>query len=69
MEMGLIFLPILIPAYIFGPLYLAFEYWAFKKNKTNIAHDAHLGGALFGILFILALNIEKGKDFLQIIFG
>jgi membrane associated rhomboid family serine protease len=69
MEMGMIFLPILIPAYIFGPLYLAFEYWAFKKNKTNIAHDAHLGGALFGILLILAFNIEKGKDFLQIIFG
>ena len=68
MTVGLIFLPIPIPAYIFGPLYLAFEYWAFKRNKSNIAHDAHLGGALFGILFTLLLNVEKGVEFVHLIF-
>jgi membrane associated rhomboid family serine protease len=68
MTVGLIFLPIPIPAYIFGPLYLGFEYWAFKRNKTNIAHDAHLGGALFGILFTLLVNSVKGKEFIDLIF-
>lgn len=67
MEVGFLFLPFPIPAYIFGPLYLAFEYWAFKKSKSNIAHDAHLGGALFGILYVLVINSEKGSDFLQLI--
>jgi membrane associated rhomboid family serine protease len=28
LKMGLLFLPIMIPGYIFGPLYLAFEYYA-----------------------------------------
>jgi len=68
MQMGLIFLPIPIPAYIFGPLYLAFEYWAFKKSASNIAHDAHIGGALFGIAYTLLINHQKGIDFIHLIF-
>jgi membrane associated rhomboid family serine protease len=65
MKMGLIFLPIMIPAYIFGPLYLAFEFWMFKRQKTNIAHDAHIGGAVFGVLYILLINADKGREFLH----
>lgn len=68
MELMLIFLPIPIPAYLFGPLYLAFEYWADKKSNSGIAHDAHIGGAIFGILFALFTNIDKGKEFLDLLF-
>lgn len=69
MELGLLFIPIPIPAYIFGPLYLAFEYFADKKGGTGIAHDAHIGGAIFGILYVLIINIDKGKEFFSIIFN
>lgn len=55
-------------AWIFGIAYLAFEIIADKKGGTNIAHDAHIGGALFGIIFILIINIEKGKDILKLVF-
>lgn len=68
LELSLMFLPIPIPAYIFGPLYLAFEFWAFRRNKTNIAHDAHIGGALFGVIYVLIINFDKGKELIQIIF-
>lgn len=68
MELYILFLPFPIPAYIFGPIYLAIEYFSMKRGGTGIAHDAHLGGALFGILFILLLNIQKGKEFLDLIF-
>ena len=62
-ELQFIFLPgIGIPSYIFGPLFLVFEFWAFKRNKTNIAHDAHIGGAFFGLLYVLIINIDKGKN-------
>ncbi|MBI2257421.1 MAG: rhomboid family intramembrane serine protease [Flavobacteriia bacterium] len=65
MELGLIFLPgISIPAYIFAPLYLIFEWYAFRKGKSNIAHDAHIGGSIFGIIYILLINFEKGKLFI-----
>ncbi|MES2589503.1 MAG: rhomboid family intramembrane serine protease [Bacteroidota bacterium] len=69
-ELQLMFLPgIGIPAYVFGPLYLAFEFWAFKRAKTNIAHDAHIGGAVFGVLYVLIINIDKGKEFFSTILG
>jgi len=68
MLLGIMFFPFPIPAYIFGPIYLAIEYFAMKRGGTGVAHDAHLGGALFGILFVLLLNIEKGKEFLDLFF-
>jgi membrane associated rhomboid family serine protease len=68
MDLFLFFIPVPIPAYIFGPIYLAFEYFAMKRGTTNIAHDAHIGGALFGIFFVLLLNPNKGLEFFQAIF-
>lgn len=68
MELMIMFLPIPIPAYIFGPLYLAFEYYAYKKGQSGIAHDAHIGGAIFGVIYILIINFDKGKEFLNHIF-
>jgi membrane associated rhomboid family serine protease len=68
MDLFLFFIPVPIPAYIFGPIYLAFEYFAMKRGTTNIAHDAHIGGALFGILFVLLLNPNKGLEFFEAIF-
>ena len=68
MKLGLLFIPFPIPAYIFGPLYLLIEYFAMRNIKSGIAHDAHLGGAIFGILFVLFINLEKGKEFLHLFF-
>jgi membrane associated rhomboid family serine protease len=68
MLLVIMFLPFPIPAYIFGPIYLAIEYFSMKRGGTGIAHDAHLGGAIFGILFVLLLNFEKGKEFIDLIF-
>lgn len=68
MELQLIFIPIPIKAYIFGPLYLLYEFYADKKGKTGIAHDAHIGGAIFGVLYVLIINIDKGKEFIEAIF-
>ena len=68
MRLGILFIPFPIPAYIFGPLYLLIEYFAMRNIKTGVAHDAHLGGALFGILFVLFLNLDKGKEFVNLFF-
>jgi membrane associated rhomboid family serine protease len=68
MSLGIMFFPFPIPAYIFGPIYLVIEYFLMRRGGTGVAHDAHLGGALFGILFVLLLNIDKGKEFLDLFF-
>ena len=56
--LSLMFIPIPIPGYIFGVLYLAFESYSNKKGRTNIAHDAHIAGAFFGIIYMAILNFE-----------
>lgn len=52
----LFFIPISIPPIIFGALYLLYEWYMGKRGKTNIAHDAHFSGAIFGILFTIAIR-------------
>lgn len=49
-KMGLLFIPIPIPAILFGALYLAYCMYASKRNVDGINHDAHFYGAICGIV-------------------
>ena len=66
LELMLLFIPIPIKAFILGPIYLAVEYYSMRRGGSVIAHDAHIGGALFGILFVLLIDPNKGVEFLRI---
>lgn len=68
MKLNLMFIPIDIPAYVFGPLYLLYEFYQDKRGNTGIAHDAHIGGAIFGVIYVLIINIDKGTEFINYIF-
>jgi membrane associated rhomboid family serine protease len=57
-QLGLMFIPIPLPAWIFGLIYLGFEIYADRQKKSNIAHDAHISGAVYGIIIIFLTNIE-----------
>ena len=47
----IMFIPIGIPAVIFGGLYLVYCMYASKNSRDNINHDAHFFGALTGLIF------------------
>ena len=53
MQLGLLFIPIQIPAYIFGFIYLLYSIYGMKAQNDNIGHTAHIGGALAGFAFTL----------------
>jgi len=68
MPIMFIFLPIPIPAVIFGILYLIYEAYMDKNSSDYVAHDAHYYGAIFGVLFtFLALPSSFTNFFSQII--
>lgn len=55
MSLYLLFIPIPIPAWIFGILYLLYSIYGMKKQLGNIGHDAHFGGAIAGYAVTLML--------------
>jgi membrane associated rhomboid family serine protease len=59
------FIPIGIPSPIFGVLYIAYEIYMSKKANDNIGHDAHLWGAIFGVIFTIAIRPQFFISFLQ----
>lgn len=54
-SMYLMLIPIPIPAIIFGVLYLVYCSYASKRGQGNINHDAHLFGALSGVMITVIL--------------
>lgn len=61
----LFFIPIGIPAPLFGLLYLVYSFSMAKKGQDNIGHNAHFFGALFGVIYTILLNFEILKHFLN----
>ncbi len=56
MSLYMYFIPIPIPAYIFGIGYLLYSIYGMKKKIGNIGHDAHFGGAIGGYVITLLLS-------------
>ncbi len=52
-KIGIIFFPVGIPGFLFGPLYLGLTIYLSKKGGGNINHSAHLWGSLYGIGFLI----------------
>lgn len=55
MSLYMFFIPIPIPAYIFGIGYMLYSIYGMKRQIGNIGHDAHFGGAVGGYIITLAL--------------
>ena len=52
------FIPIPIPAYVFGIGYLLYSIYGMKKRLGNIGHTAHFGGAIGGYAATLLFNTD-----------
>ena len=62
-------IPIPIPVLIFGPLYLVYCTYASKYSQDAINHDAHLFGALSGLLITIIMYPSVVHHFIGQITG
>jgi membrane associated rhomboid family serine protease len=49
-------LPFGLPSWLFALLFVGFSIYGIRSKKDNIGHDAHLGGALVGMVLALVLH-------------
>jgi membrane associated rhomboid family serine protease len=56
MRMGLLFIPLSIPGWLFGLVFVLYSIYGIRSRKNNIGHDAHLGGALVGLIIAIILH-------------
>lgn len=55
-KLYILFIPIGIPGFIMGLLFLLYSYYQSKNSGDNINHSAHLYGALFGLIFSVIIQ-------------
>lgn len=61
-------IPVPIPAPLFAVLYLAYTWYASKHPHGRINHDAHLGGAITGLVFVALTEPAAYRNLFAILF-
>lgn len=65
-KLYLIFIPIGVPAVIFGFLFIGYSIWASKK-EGKINHEAHIAGAAWGFIYMITFVPNTIDHFLTMI--
>lgn len=66
-QIGFMFVPIHLPAWLFGTLYMLLSIAGIRNKAGNIGHDAHLGGAIAGVLAAIIIFPHTAREHLPII--
>lgn len=58
-------IPIPLPSIVFGVLYLIYSVYMDRRGNDNIGHNAHFWGAIFGIIFTIAIRPRFIPEFIE----
>lgn len=67
-RIALLFIPIPIPAFLFAILYLLYSMYQSKQARGKINHEAHIAGAIWGIVYLL-IFVPNTINHLLTVFG
>jgi membrane associated rhomboid family serine protease len=56
MRIGLFFLPIAFPAWIYGLAFVLYTIYGIKSRRNNVGYESHLGGALLGLITAIIIR-------------
>ena len=69
MKLFIIPIPVPIPAPLFAVGYVVYSWWSARQARGRINHDAHLVGALFGVVFVMLTDPQAWAGMLRTLFG
>jgi membrane associated rhomboid family serine protease len=55
-QIGFFFLPLSIPGWLFGVVYVLYSIYGIRSKTDNVGHEAHLAGAVVGMLIGIAME-------------
>ena len=58
-----------VAAIVFAFGYMAYSWWASQNRRDNINHDAHLDGALTGLIFVGVTDFAAWKHAFRLLLG
>jgi membrane associated rhomboid family serine protease len=61
-------IPIPVPAWLFGILYLVYSVYMGRRGSDNIGHYAHFAGAMFGLVYTLIIRPELFDSLKRLLF-
>ena len=63
-SIGFLLLPpeLSFKSWIFGVLFVLISIWGIKKQADNIGHEAHIGGAIIGVLITIIMRPQIAID-------
>lgn len=64
-SLELFFVPLPIPAAVYGLVFLLISWYLSRRGGGHIAHDAHLWGSIFGFVFTLVLKFSLLPAFIE----
>jgi len=51
-------MPVPLPAWAYAIAFMLASFWGIRRSEDNISHDAHLGGAIFGLVCAALIEPE-----------
>ena len=53
--MGIMFIPVMLPAFLFAIIFLLVSFYLDRKQAGRINHSAHISGGIYGLFFMTAI--------------
>lgn len=66
--MGIMFIPIMLPAFLFGIIFLLVSLYLDKKQTGRINHSAHIVGSVYGLIYMTVAFFALKKISLPALF-